>query len=133
MEILKIPATNNTPSINFDHLTGVLGITGRSFPEDAFAFYDELFRWAEMYAEMPLKETFIVVNMDLINASSLKCINKLSSILKEVETKGLMVNMQWIFHDEDIETKVLGESFSAFAELPVEIIPESAVNKSKIN
>ena len=133
MEILKIPSTDNTPSINFDHLTGILGITGRSFPEDAFTFYDQLFRWAEMYVEMPLKETFIVVNMDLINASSLKCINKLSNILKEVETKGFNVNMHWIFHDEDIETKVLGESFSDFAELAVEIIPESAANKSKMN
>lgn len=133
MEILKIPATKDTPSIKFDHLAGVLSIAGRSFPEDAFTFYEELFRWAEMYVEMPIKETYVVINMDLINASSLKCISKLTSILKIVESKSNKVKMQWIFQDEDIETKVLGESFSEFAEIPVEIIPASTFNKSKTN
>ena len=33
-------ATIETPEISFDHLTGEFEITGRSFPDQAFAFYD---------------------------------------------------------------------------------------------
>ena len=120
METLKIPATNNTPTIHFDPLSGLLEISGRSLPEDAFTFYDEIFKWLENYTELPLSETILIIKMDLINSSSLKCLHKISSQLKEVESKGNVAKIHWVYEDDDVETRELGKSFKNVVDIPLE-------------
>jgi len=129
METLIIPATINTPSIHFDPLSGLLKISGRSFPEDSFAFYDQIFIWLGNYIELPLNDTNLIIKMDLISSSSLKCLHKLSNQLKEVQLKGKTAKIQWIFEDEDVETRELGESFKDVVDLPFEIIAATKTDK----
>jgi hypothetical protein len=123
METLKIPATTSTPTIHFDPLSGLLEISGRSLPEDAFTFYEEIFKWLENYIELPLSETILIIKMDLISSSSLKCLHKISSQLKEVESKGKAAKIHWVFDEDDKESRELGESFRGVVDLPFDIIP----------
>ena len=49
MDKLSLPATAATPAVDFDAATGVLAISGESYPENAFEFYKPLLGWTATF------------------------------------------------------------------------------------
>ncbi|MBI4647060.1 MAG: DUF1987 family protein [Bacteroidia bacterium] len=45
MEPILIEATNRTPYVCFDSDKNIFIIEGRSYPEDAFSFYQPILNW----------------------------------------------------------------------------------------
>ncbi len=120
MERLSIKGTDSTPEISFDPLKGVFIIEGRSFSENAADFFHPIVLWLEKYAEIPLEETHLSINMDLINTTSIKFLLSLFAILEEMKRKGKSIKVTWWYHEDDDETKEIGESLNSMTDLKFE-------------
>ena len=114
-------ATIETPEISFDHLTGEFEITVRSFPDQAFAFYDSLFLWVDEYVMVPLKNTRLVIKIDYINTSSLKCLLEIVKKLEACINKNHKVSVEWYYGKGDEEIKETGEDFGEISGIPVSV------------
>ena len=112
MEKFQTPAMEDTPLVSFDHLSGVFKIEGKSFPESAWDFYNPLFQWIDQYTKVPLEKTELAFRMDYVDSSSLKCFVEIGSKLKEMVQENRTFTMIWLFAEEDVEMKEIGESLA---------------------
>ncbi|WP_026998279.1 DUF1987 domain-containing protein [Eisenibacter elegans] len=104
MENIIIAANKRTPAVSFEFTKGELSITGRSIPEDAFAFYSQLLLWLENYTHQhTAPQTTITISLDYYNTSSSMYLLNMLKILDELAAKGHPVLLKWYFYEEDVE------------------------------
>jgi len=112
MENLIISKTNYTPDINFDVNTGILNISGKSYPENTFEFYAPITSWIAEYVKSTSNEK-LVFNFELtyLNSSSLKSYFDILDILEEAHNKGSSIEINWIYESDDDIIEETGEDF----------------------
>ncbi|MFT5858379.1 MAG: hypothetical protein ACI865_000466, partial [Flavobacteriaceae bacterium] len=67
MDILQLEGSPKTPEINFDQVTGVLSLRGRSIPENSIEFFKPLNEWVDGYGTSPKATTQIEVRLEYFN------------------------------------------------------------------
>ncbi|WP_217362361.1 DUF1987 domain-containing protein [Ruegeria arenilitoris] len=112
MEKIEIPATNRTPTVEFDFDSGRLKLIGESYPEDVTTFYNPLFQalkeWLSGDASSKCRFDFELI---YFNSSSAKAIMMIMELLDSAAEKGKEIEVFW-FHDPEDETmEELGEEF----------------------
>lgn len=112
MEALKIEPTLKTPSIHFDHASGIFNIKGMSCAEYAREFYVKVNEWLDKYSESPSAETVINVQFKYFNTSSAKCILTLLQKLNTIRTNGNKVTVNWFYEKNDEQMIQDGENYS---------------------
>lgn len=122
MEKLELPSTEDTPDVCLDKSGSVFRLAERSYPEDAFEFYQPILRWIESYVESPNNETIFEFKLDYFNTTSSKQIFKILMLLEEL-SKSKPVNVKWFYKATDREMLSHGEIFSKVIAIPFEIIP----------
>jgi len=126
MKILRVEATKSTPEVRFDPDAGVLSITGQSYPENAFKFYEPLLAWLDEYLEQVTTDTTVSIELHLpyINTSSTKCFMMMLDKLNDAFLAGKRVKVLW-FYNEDNETELeCAEEFKEDLSLPFDIVPK---------
>jgi len=122
MDNLKIKPTKDTLGVDFQTDSGILSFFGKSYPENAFDFFDPIFNWLTQY----LKETQIPIvlklSIDYLNTSSLKCIIDMLEIFEQYYQAGGKIKVQWYYAEGDISTRETGEDFNDDYEIPFEIL-----------
>lgn len=113
MEILKIKATDETPSIILDKVQGVFEFSGRSLPEHAPNFYEPIIKWIEDYTKQPLPETNFVFKLEYFNTASSKYLLEILFRLENIEGKKMVT---WCFLEDDEDMAEAGEEFSEMLE-----------------
>ena len=116
----SIPKTRNTPEISVQE--GKISFSGKSIPEDAFAFYEPIIRTIEAYLEHPQSHTAISLNIEYINSSSKKI---LTSILKTFEKSYLLGNqmeIEWMYEADDESIIDLGHDLRSIIHIPFRFI-----------
>ncbi len=73
MDNLLIESTKKTPEIAFN-TDGRFRISGRSIPEDASKFYDDLFEWVYQYCLTPAESTTVDIELEYFNSGSSKAL-----------------------------------------------------------
>jgi len=123
MENLIIEATKYTPAINLDVTSGVISLTGKSYPENTFEFYAPMMQWLEKYfEETPAKTT--VINMEIIyfNSSSSKLFFDFFDLLEENSEKNT-IEINWIYDEENESAQEAGEDFiEDFEDLNIKLV-----------
>ncbi len=112
MERIEIPATNRTPTVDFDFDKGHLRLAGESYPEDVTTFYNPLFDALRSWLNDD-QSTRCRFDLELIyfNSSSAKAIMMIMEMLDAAAAKGMTIEVYW-FHDPEDETmEELGEEF----------------------
>ncbi|HZG84348.1 DUF1987 domain-containing protein [Paenibacillus sp.] len=126
MKTLQVEPTKSTPEVRFDPDAGVLSITGQSYPENAFKFYEPLLSWLDEYLEQVTSETTVSIELHLpyINTSSTKCFMMMLEKLNDAFLAGKQVKVLW-FYNEDNETELeCAEEFKEDLSLPFDIVPK---------
>ena len=88
MKELIIEKTNNTPSVEFNALTGHLRIDGRSIPENPGDFFERLLDWIDQYYKNPADVTRFDLNLEYVNSGSSKYLLGIFRILKRKQDEG---------------------------------------------
>jgi len=126
MNTLQLEATKSTPRVQFDPATGHLSITGQSYPENAFKFYEPLLLWLDDYLAQVKTDTIVTFELHLpyINTSSTKCFMMLLEKLDKAHLSGKRVEVRW-YYNEDNETELeCAEEFKEDLSLPFAILPK---------
>ena len=122
MHKLHLEGSAKTPTVDFNHDTGVLALKGRSIPENSIEFFNPLSDWLEVYGVTPQKATRMEVRLEYFNTSSSKCILDLFKRLERLNGTVTEVQVIWYFEKDDEDMEEAGEDYQAIVGLPFEII-----------
>jgi len=122
MESLFIQGTDDTPLVDYNIETHIFSLSGRSFPENAVDFYAPVIAWVEQLLSETEQKTYVFdIYFEYLNtASSKQIIKMLLAIEKFIEKH--TVSIRWFYEKEDTDMLFLGEQYSKFLKLPIEII-----------
>ncbi len=97
-----------SPKVDFNATTGVCEVTGESYLENAFEFYERLRDWIDAY----IGERLIVkFNLTYFNTSSSKGILGVIKSLKNKQAEGKEVFITWYYPYENQDLLMEGEDF----------------------
>ena len=120
--MLSIEATRSSPRIFYSEADAVLEISGESYPENSFAFYDPVFAWFN--SELPkLPALLLRVNVKYMNSSSTKCVLDILDLLSEAARRGCAAAVEWLYEAGNERALELAEEFQEEVDIPFRIIP----------
>ena len=120
MEKLYIEASKSTPRIEYKNQ--IFSISGQSYPENAFQFYQPVLQWLKEFLEIMTEATEFTFNLEYMNTSSSKCIMDIIDILDAAFIEGKQIVINW-FYDTDNESLLdCAEEFKEDVHLPFNII-----------
>lgn len=118
MKTLLIDGTEETPQVEFNTENSVYSISGRSLPEDATKFYDQLIDWVKAFSEKPRSEFTLNINLDYFNSSSAKQLVELMIVLEVLNKKDCKVKITWLYEEEDELMETRGKEIESIIDLP---------------
>lgn len=123
MQKLFIEQTKGSPRIDFDPESNTLVMQGQSYPENAFKFYEPVFKWVDDYLAGCKAATLIEVNLSYVNTSSSKCIMMLLEKFEEAYQNGMPLTLNWHYDVENESELECAEEFKEDVTFPFNIIP----------
>lgn len=117
---IKIKATEDTPDVIFDRNSNEFRLSGRSLPEDAFAFYDPIIKWLNDYSKLPNDNSVLTVSLDYFNSSSVKQILELISAFEGIIRSGKSAKIIWCYAADDDLMEIKGMEFQSMTNIPFE-------------
>jgi hypothetical protein len=125
MENLAIKGSHGTfftPTINFS-TNGICEISGESYLEESFEFYDNLIKWIEAYFEEGGDSLELSFRLTYFNTSSSRAILDLLTSLKNIQDRGKSVTVNWYYPDPDNdEMKMEAEDYIDETGLDINLI-----------
>ena len=117
----KLKGTEDTPEVLFNKEINDFRITGRSLPEDAFAFYDPIITWMSDYVKEPNPISELIISLDYFNSSSVKQVFDLISIFEEIIKTGKLAKVIWCYSEGDDLMEIKGLEFKNMVSIPFEL------------
>ncbi|MDD2320928.1 MAG: biofilm regulation phosphoprotein SiaC [Geobacteraceae bacterium] len=125
MEMLAIEGTKSTPEILFDPATGVLSMSGESYPENSFEFYRPILSWLARFSAVHHGPLTFNTNLSYLNTGSTKCMMDILDLLEESHLNGKTVAVNWYYDEENHRAFETAEEFKEEVSVPFNIIPVS--------
>jgi len=101
MEQWEIAATDHTPLVQFDGLLSILGITGRSYPEEGLDFYEPIMQRMEVRSTSTNPIKTLHLKLEYYNSSTIKALAVLIGHLKKAESNGHIIKVIWEYEEDD--------------------------------
>lgn len=131
MEPLILNATEYTPEVKLNPLIHTFEFRGVSRPENAIAFYTNVYNWFADY-ESELKKMVYAgqdkfnltcdFHFSYFNSASSKMIYTILEIMKGIKKLGFSLTLNWYFDNGDDQMREDGEELSEAIELMFNII-----------
>jgi hypothetical protein len=121
MDNLLIESTKKTPDVAFS-VDGRMRISGRSIPEDASKFYDDLFEWVNFYCQNPQESTTVDIELEYFNSGSSKALLHILRALAEIVKKGYKLTINWYYEEGDDDIMERGEYYESILEIKFNFI-----------
>lgn len=121
MDNLILEGTKTTPSVNFNFSSGILSISGESYPENASAFYAVLLNWINQYISLN-KQIELNLKFVYFNTSSSKAILDMIEILEKYHKTGGKAELNWHYEEGDEDVYDSGVEFTDNLSLPFKLI-----------
>ena len=124
MDDYFIKESGDSPKISFDFSNDILEISGKSYPENSFKFYEPAFDWIDKYFEQSEdKNTQIDFNLIYLNSSSTKVCYDMFKIFSKEHDNGKNISIKWTFDEENDIAEEMGEDLiEDFQNLNIELI-----------
>ncbi len=122
MDNLTIKETTYTPQIDFN-IEGTLSMKGKSYPENAFEFYEPVMDWIEEYFENNAKDkTIFDIEITYFNSSTSKVLFDMLDLFEE-NCNDHSVTVNWIYDKDDESSKEAGEDIiEDFEDLEINLV-----------
>jgi len=88
------------PVIRFDYKTGVCEMSGESYMEETYKFYQPVIQWLEEYTKSN-KSVEFNIKLTYFNTSSSRSILELLGILKKFTDNGGQLKINWYYNEQD--------------------------------
>ncbi len=120
MKPLKIEGNQETPRIIMDIAQKKFEMSGKSFPEDALAFYKPVNKWLEEYIKNPIEKTIFDLKMDYISTASSKAILGILDKFAKLAKAGHNVLIRWHYPSDDEDIQEAGEEYEELVKVKFE-------------
>jgi SiaC family regulatory phosphoprotein len=122
MDNLHIEKTKYTMGINFDKDTGILEMSGSSYPENALEFFGPIIQWIRDYSSQFNKNIDLNIRLNYLNTSSTKCILDIFEMLDQYHKSGGHVKINWHYAKNDEDIMETGEELAEDFEFPIAFV-----------
>jgi len=122
MNNLHIEHTKYTFKVDFNANSGILEMSGSSYPEDAIEFFQPIFNWIKKFISEVNKSIVLNLKFDYMNTSSSKCILDIFEILEKYHNEDNDVQINWYYEVNDEDMQETGEEFAEDIKLPFKLI-----------
>jgi len=122
MEPITIAGTTKSPDVKLDANEGLIELSGMSYAEDTFVFYEPIFDWINTYARNPAAHTTLNMKVKYFNTSSIKCMFDILEAVANIGKEGHKTTINWYYDEEDEEMKDTGENFSHILNFPFNVM-----------
>lgn len=122
METLKIEGTKSTPEIEFDRASGVLQMSGESYPENSFEFYKPVLSWVSRFIATHKGPVTLNTHVSYLNTGSTKCMMDILDMLEDFFVNGGQVTVNWYCDEENERAVENAEEFREEVTMPFNII-----------
>lgn len=117
METLLRRPTKTTPYVNLDVATRTYVIAGRSIPIDAEVFYSPILNWLkEFQSSDETNRIEFCFRFDFFNIASSKRVLFILYKLLEMQQKGKVVTIKWMYDKDDEDMLEIGQDFAVMIE-----------------
>lgn len=120
MELLYVEKTKSSPEIDFNPERGILKISGQSYPENAFKFYEPLFDWIDDYFKITDKEIQLCISLIYLNTSSIKCLMDIIYKFEQASQNGKKIIINWYYKSSNRNILECGKEFKEDLEEDIE-------------
>ena len=121
MDKLEFQPTQKTPYVLLDP-SGKIKFKGRSIPEDVSLFYEDILDWIIAYASSPASQTVVEIEMEYLNSGTSKYMLRLLKKIKEMDSNGYGLKINWIYEEGDDDIMERGEYYAAILDLDITLI-----------
>jgi hypothetical protein len=121
MELVSLESTKKTPNVLLDP-SGRIRIGGRSIPEDASKFYDDILNWVLDYCHTPSDSTVVDIELEYFNSGSAKFVMQILRELSELIAEGKDLKVNWYYEEGDDDILERGEYYSSILDLEINFI-----------
>ena len=111
MTDLFITASANSPFVHF-RKTGEMEISGKIILDQNAEFWSQLFSWIDDYKNVLSSKTTFNLQIDYLNTSSLKELNKFLILITSLKSENSELNIFWHYNESDIYMKEIGFELS---------------------
>lgn len=132
MEALRIQATVKTPEVLFDPANNVFEIKGKSIPDNAEEFYQDILNWFDDYVANALEETVLKIDLEYFNISSSKRLLFLLYKLNEIADSTNAVKVDWYYNESDEDMFEVGQDYAFMVKFPFNFISYTLSEKDLV-
>lgn len=111
MTDLFITASANSPFVHF-RKTGEMEMSGKIILDQNEEFWSQLFSWIDDYKNVLSSKTNFNLQIDYLNTSSLKELNKFLILITSLKSEDSELNIFWHYNESDIYMKEIGFELS---------------------
>jgi hypothetical protein len=117
-----IDPTADTPGVIYSPKDAVFEISGRSLPENAYAFFEQLILWAEKFDPALLNQNLVLrFKLDYFNSASGRYLLEFLATLEKRFNDASQARIEWYVDKEDELMIEKGEEFGHLLDFPLEI------------
>lgn len=108
---LLIEPTKVTPFVQLDAQNGILAFKGRSAPSASLEFYYPIMSSIDKAFTSGLTSITANFAFEYFNTSSSKCLFDILKRLSQFENRGMQVQVNWYYEEEDEDMRETGEDY----------------------
>ncbi len=124
MSALQREQTRSTPEVHADPVTGRLFMSGDSYPENSYEFFNEIIAWVEAYLEERDAPLQLELRLAYLNTSSVRAMLDIFDLLEDAHQRGRAVGVDWLYHPANERVADVAEEFREDCSFPFEIKPD---------
>ncbi len=121
LEPLIIKETRKTPDVKLDP-AGFIRFEGRSIPEDANLFYEDIIDWLQSYLAVPQKVTTVDIALEYLNSGTSKFMLQILKILRDLSKNGYNLVVNWYYEEGDDDILERGEYYQSILDIDINYI-----------
>ena len=121
MELFHQEGTKKTPLVLLDP-AGKIELGGRSIPEDASKFFEDILNWVIEYCNNPKESTTVDVELEYFNSGSAKYVMQILRELSELRINGKDLIINWYYEEGDDDILERGEYYASILNLDINFI-----------
>ena len=121
MDTISIESTKKTPMVMLDP-AGKIRLSGRSIPEDASKFFEDILNWVSAYLNDPADSTVVDIELEYFNSGSAKFVMQILRELSELTHTGKELRINWYYEEGDDDILERGEYYASILDVEVNFV-----------
>jgi len=124
LHIEPVYGVYKSPEVRMDAQTGLCEITGDSYIEDTWGFYQPIINWIAEYTHMTQGTLDVTFKINYYNTSSSRVFQDILKVIKDYSLQQEDIKITWYYDPDDDSTLEDGEDFKRYLGLEMmELVP----------